>query len=416
MRAVFGSVVIQASSSAAVVAAALLVASQMGLAAQGEFGLLRSWSDALVTVVVLGLPQGLLHLAYREAVPMASLAHWVRRYVLVLFFLCAALAVFFIFWAMGHHNGSLLWGATAGIVAMSVPFAAAHSLWRSLLLRHVGAIQYAVVTAMPAWLVLIGLLPICYLGLQGQLAWPLLGAAVGGAVISGLLVQHAGRVQPAAEPAHFDWSRRTLWRVSIEIGAQNVLIALSPALALSCASWAGASLVQIGAVSLGLHVYQLFGVAAAYLAPMFYDRVARAENELTNQHLWHGLFRHATLPSALGMAAACLAALLAVRLLWPEDANSWALLLLMALAGVLSMAVRLLITLMLARGVFRPLTLQAMARLTFFVGSSVVLMRTWPATMAVPLALAFTEVLVLCWLLRLAHLTDPAEVVAADSA
>jgi hypothetical protein len=37
---------------------------RLGLAAQGEFGLLRSWSDAALTLVVLGLPQGLLHLQY----------------------------------------------------------------------------------------------------------------------------------------------------------------------------------------------------------------------------------------------------------------------------------------------------------------------------------------------------------------
>ena len=416
MSNVFGSVVIQTSSSAAVVVAALLVASQMGLAAQGEFGLLRSWSDALVTIAVLGLPQGLLHLAYREAVPVAVLGHWVRRYVLRLFVLCVLLAACIAFLAMDHRTGLSVPAMTAGIVVMSVPFAAAHTLWRSLLLRHVGAIQYAFVTAMPAWLVLIGLLPVCYLGLQGALAWSLLGAAAGAAVISGLLVQRAGRVQRAADSASFGWSRRTLWRVNIETGAQNVLIALSPALVLSGAAWAGASLAQIGAVSLGLHVYQLFGIAAAYLAPVFYDRVARAEDGLTNHQLWRGFSSHVSLSSALGMAAACAAALFVMRLLWPKDANSWALLLLMALAGILSMAVRLLITLMLARGVFRPLTLQAMARLRLFAGGTVALMQAWPATLAVPLALALTEALVLGWLLRLAHATDPTVAVAADPA
>ena len=40
------------------------------LIAQGEFGLLRSWSDVLVMLAVFGLPQGLLHLQYREGVPV----------------------------------------------------------------------------------------------------------------------------------------------------------------------------------------------------------------------------------------------------------------------------------------------------------------------------------------------------------
>jgi hypothetical protein len=406
MSPVFGSVAIQASSSAAVVAAALLVASQLGLAAQGEFGLLRSWGDALATIAVMGLPQGLLHLAYREAVPVGALRRWVGRYVLVLLILCAMLSACIAVW--GNRAGLPLPVATAAIVAMSVPFAAAHALWRSLLLRHVGPIQYAFITAMPAWLALIGLLPVCYLGAQGAIAWPLLWAAVGAATVSGSFVRRAALAQPAADPARVGWSRRTLYRVSIETGLQNVLVALSPALVLSGAAWAGASLAQIGAISLGLHVYQLFGIAAAYLAPMFYDRVARAETGLTNQQLWRRFSNHVSWSSALGMAAGSAAGLFAVRLLWPEDANSWTLLVLMALAGILSMVARLLITLMLARGVFRPLTLQAMARLTLFVGGTLALMQTWAATLAVPLALAFTEVLMLGWLLLLAHKTDPA--------
>jgi len=416
MRAVFGSVVVQASSSAAVVAAALLVASQMGLAAQGEFALLRSWSDALVTIAVLGLPQGLLHLTYRDAVPIAVLGQWVRRYVLVLFVLCATVGACVVFWAMDHRTGPALSVATAGLIAASVPFAAAHTLWRSLLLRHAGAIRYAFITAIPAWLILIGLLPVCHLGLRDALAWPLLGSAVGAAVISGVLVQRAGRNQPAAVSASLGWSRQTLWRVSIETGAQNVLIALSPAMVMSCATWAGASLAQIGAVSLGLHVYQLFGVGAAYLAPMFYDRVARTGSVMTNRQLRHRLLDLATWQSGVGIVTACAVALLVVRLLWPKDADSWALLMLMALAGILSMAVRLLITLMLARGVFRPLTFQAMARLMLSVGGSVALMQTCPAMLAVPLALALTEVVVLGWLIRLTQATDSTEPVAAGSA
>lgn len=416
MRAVLGSVAIQASSSAAVVAAALLVASQMGLAAQGEFGLLRSWGDALVTIAVLGLPQGLLHLAYREAVPVVALVSWIKRYVLVLLLFSAALAACLTTWALGHRTGGPLSTATAVVVVMSVPFAAAHALWRALLLRQVGAIPYAFVTAMPAWLILVGLLPVCYLGLQGMLAWPLLAAAVGAALVSGSLVRRAGCSHTVADHVNLGWSRRTLWRVSVETGIQSVLIAMSPALVLSSTAWAGASLAQIGAVSLGLHVYQLFGVAAAYLAPMFYDRVARGERIPSNRQLLRGILNHVTWPRAIAAAAACVATLFAVRMLWPRDADSWGLLVLMALAGIVSMAIRMLITLMLARGIFRPLTQQALARLLLLVGGTVALMGMWPATLAVPTALAATEGVVLCWLLRLVHSTDPNKTVAADPA
>ena len=77
MRPALWSVAIQAAGSAATLAAALLVSSQLGLSAQGEFGLLRSWTDALGALAVIGLPQGLLHMQYREGVSVAALRAWV---------------------------------------------------------------------------------------------------------------------------------------------------------------------------------------------------------------------------------------------------------------------------------------------------------------------------------------------------
>ena len=99
-------------------------------------------------------------------------------------------------------------------------------------------------------------------------------------------------------------------------------------------------------------------------------------------------------------AAVSVLALLLVSWVWPAGADSLAMLTWMAVAGLISMAVRLLVTLMLARGVFRPLTYQAVARLFMATGGTALLMQRWPATLAVPLTLAGTELLLLAWLLR----------------
>ena len=387
---------IQAAGSAATVGAALLVTSGLGLSAQGEFGLLRSWSDALTTAAVLGLPQSLLHLQYREGVPVTTLRAWVLRYVLVLATVLVVIAAAAVLWwpqrrALGLDDATVL------VLAAAVPLAATHLLYRSLLLRGVGAIRYAVITALPSLLVFAGLVPICLAAARVDFVWALFGAALVSAIVSGWLVWRVPRADVGGAVVA-RWSRRTLWSVGIETGGQSVLTALSPALMLSTASLLGASLLQIGAVSLGLHVYQLFGVAAAYVAPLVYDRAARADAPLAARELF-GLLRRRV--DARALAAIALATVFATGLVaryWPAAAPSAWLLLAMALAGAISMAVRLLTTLMLARGAFRPLSFQAVGRLVCACGGTALLMQVGSAGTAVPAALLATELLMLAWL------------------
>ena len=415
MRPALGSVAIQAAGSAATVGAALLVASTLGLAAQGQFGLLRSWSDALVTLAVLGLPQGLLHLQYREAVPVAALRAWVMRYVLALAAICALLAIGLLLLLPAGPLFGVLPPATVAVLAATVPLAAAHMLWRSLALREAGVLAYAAITALPALLIVAFLVPVCLAGQGAGLVWTLFASAAVSALVSGMLVARAARrsVGTDAAPA---WSRATLWSVGVETAAQSVLTAAGPALLLSTVGWLGAPLAEVGAVSLGMHVYQLFGVAAAYVAPMVYDRAARAGHTVRIDELTAWLRARVTLAHALLAVVLAAAALVMLRWLWPAGANSLALLSLMALAGVLSMGVRLLVTLMLARGAFRPLSVQALVRVLLATGTTALLMQRVPATVAVPLALVGTEALMGLWLLRSLRQGDALATSAAEPA
>jgi hypothetical protein len=407
MRPALWSVAIQASGSAATVACALLVSSRMGLAAQGEFGLLRSWNDAFVTLAVIGLPQGLLHMQYRESVSVPALRAWVERYLMCLFAFAAVFAVLAL-WVVPALNstGPFRQPAIVAVMAFAIALGAAHQLWRSLALRDVGVVAYAAITAAPAILTLIGLVPVTMTGRTDGFVWALFGAALVSAIASAALVR---RVQPSAavsKPSAMssnEWSRRKLWSVSAETGVQNVLTALSPALVLSVASSQGASLEQIGVVSLGLHVYALFGVAAAYVAPMVYDRAARSEQVLTGAQLIAWMRERTTPRMLLALAASVVLALVLIRWLWPAGADSLVMLSMMAAAGAVSMAVRLIITLLLARGAFRPLTFQALGRLVFAAGGTALLMRFLPAASAVPVVIVCTEMLLLVWLLRLMH-------------
>jgi hypothetical protein len=401
MRPALWSVAIQAAGSAATLGAALLVSSQLGLAAQGEFGLLRSWTDALGTLAVIGLPQGLLHMQYREGVSVSALRAWVMRYINVLLAVLIALLLLHSFVLPAAWTPALLQGPQMmWALLLTVVMGASHLLWRSLALRDVGLLPYAALTASPSLVVLAALVVVCAVGQRSGLVWALFGGALISSLASAWMVARVARKE-AVDARQTEWSRRSLWAVSSQTGVQNILTALSPPLVLSTAAALGASLAQIGVVSLGLHVYQVFGVAATYMAPMVYDKAARAEQPMSEQHLLTWLRERLTLRAVLAFGIAVALAMLLLRSLWPTGADSLVLVAAMASAGALAMAVRLMVTLMQARGAYRALSWHALGRLLLSVGGTAALMMVWPAVLAVPVALLVAELILLMWVWKL---------------
>jgi hypothetical protein len=398
MRPALWSVAIQAAGSAATLGAALLVSSQLGLSAQGEFGLLRSWTDALGALAVIGLPQGLLHVQYREGVSVAALRAWVMRYISVLMVVLIAVLLVHRFLLPAAWMPSLIQGTqTLWLLGMTVLLGASHLLWRALALRDVGLVPYAAMTAAPSLIVLVALTVVCALGQRSALVWALLAGAFLSSLASSWMVR---RVATRSE-AQSSWSRRTLWAVSSQTGVQNIFMALTPPLVLSTASALGASLSQVGVLSLGLHVYQIFGVAAVYIAPMVYDKAARSGEAMSEQQLLDWMRERLTLRAVLAFTLLMAVAMFFLRTLWPAGADSLVLVAAMASAGALSMAVRLMVTLMQARGAYRALSWHALGRLVLSVSGSAALMQVWPAAVAVPVALLATEVMLLAWVWKL---------------
>ncbi len=398
MRPALWSVAIQAAGSAATLGAALLVSSQLGLAAQGEFGLLRSWTDALGALAVIGLPQGLLHMQYREGVSVAALRAWVMRYIGVLLVVLIALLFVHRFLLPTAWTPSLIQSTqTLWLLGSTVLLAASHLLWRALALREVGLVPYAAMTAAPSLIVLMALAVVCALGQRSGLVWALLAGALLSSLASGWMVRRvAGRREANAQ-----WSRRTLWAVSSQTGIQNIFTALTPPLVLSTAAALGASLAHVGLLSLGLHVYQIFGVAAVYIAPMVYDKAARSGAAMSAQQLLNWMLERLTLRVVMAFTLLVAAAMFLLRSLWPAGADSLVLVAAMACAGTLSMAVRLMATLMQARGAYRALSWHALGRLVLSVSGSAALMQVWPPALAVPVALLVTEVILLVWVWKL---------------
>lgn len=408
------SVLIQAAGSAATLVTALWVASRLGLAAQGQFGLLRSWSDVLVMVAIFGLPQGLLHLQYRQGVPVSVLRHWTARYLAGL---AAAVLVVLALIAAETALASLPHREQAMVLLAAVPFAAAHQLWRALTLRSAGPVAYAAVTAAPAVLILVALVPYLLFEWHSGFEWALFAAAGMSALASGWLAKRIAK----AGGARVSWSRRTLWSVSAQTGAQSIMSSLNPAAQLSLIGLLGASLAQIGTVSLGLQLYQVFGIAAVYAAPLVYDHAARRREAPALAEMI-GLLR-ARVPRVwryllVAGIGAGLAGPWILPLVWPGLSAFAPMLSLMTLAGLLALGVRLLSTLQQARGQYLVLSLQALTRLVAGTAMTALALEFWPATLVVPSVMIVVEASLLAWLVMLMRraVTAPPEIASNDRA
>lgn len=360
----------------------------MGLAAQGEFALLRTWSDAAVALLTLGLPQGLLTLQYRSAVSAAALQGLVWRCIAAVG-LAMGLLVLVTGWL--PLRGPVPWLVLA-VLAAAQPLWVGQRLWRALALKATGVLPYALLTALPAWLILLGVLGLAALQRHDGFEFVLLLAALLSAAASAWMVRAWHGTREA-------WPRRQLWSVSLQSWLQALFAALLPAALLGSAKLLGGSLRDIGALSLGLQVYEVFAVLAAYAAPLLYDKAARLRPEASTQPLWAWVRRAGWPAAGLGLAAALVGPWL-VSAVWPGLRGTEIAVSLMALSGLMALATRLAATTLLAQGRMKELSLQAMARLGVGLALLATLQPVVGPVMALPLALAGLELLTLWRLWR----------------
>ena len=392
--AVLRSVGWQILGSAATLGTALWISWSHGLEAQGEFGLIKSWFDAATAIGALGLPHGLLHLMYRRGISAQQLLPWLRRILTVAAILCLPTAI-----------GAAAFGQqTPALIFASLPFAIAHLLARSWLLRERGEEIFGVITAMPALVLLATVL------LGGRhYAWLLLGTAVIAGTTSLTLVAHTVRQPRAATgvktsnapkilpppdlalvekppDASTTSLHRELWSSSLQIWMQAALGSALPAGLLSVVAQSDQAQRALGEASLGLHVYQVFAVLAGYVAPLLFHRIANhktstrldalALSTRSRQALW---FLSATL-----LLSMLVGLFLQPNALWPAIG-------LMSLAGVAAVAARLHSTVLLARSEYFELSLQAAWRLLLALLAAVLALKLMPALVAVSAALLLTE-------------------------
>jgi hypothetical protein len=362
----------QASGSIATLAAALWVSWRFGLAAQGEFGLARSWFDAAAALACFGVPQGVLHVLYRlGAAPGPVRALLLRGWVAL--FVAAALAA------------GLLWGhglALAALVVATAPVGAAHLCARSFVLAQRGVVAYGAATALPALLVLAAVVMAGLLAVAPDFGAWLAAAIVAAAAISVSFAWRAATVV-ASSPAGAI-PLRALRDVSLQSWLQAALAALLGAALLGAIAALGQRGEALGMASLGLHVYQACVVLAGYVTPLLFDRWARERAPEASAWL-----TRARRPMAVATALA--AAALAVAL-WAPALAPWLVpAALMGLAGLAAMAARLVGTVLLARGAYVELTVQALCRLLVALGVLVAALPWFGAASALAIALLVIE-------------------------
>lgn len=377
-------VAVQAVGSAAGFLVVVLVSHRFGIEAQGRFGLLKSWADAIGVALMFGLPQALLHLSYHGHAPLARLRGFAQAYAgkLLLAALPLAALAGFSPWP---------WLAWAVLAAPGFVF---HGLLRSLLLRASGPLVYAWVTVSPALLLLVAMAGLAALG-AAAFGPALLASAAGCALVAAGVARRAGIVGERSTPL------AGVRSVNRHAFVQNASAAAQTALLLSLVAWLAATPTAVGETSFALVFAQLFALAAAFTAPLVYDAVARIAAAGAGNG--DAARAHAALRSALrrlrfvlpALAVLAVAAVPAVVTLVFAASYAGATLAcqVMAVAGTLMLANRLAATVLQAQGAFAELTWQAVARLVLSLLLTALLCASvrLPAALAVGAALLMSE-------------------------
>lgn len=366
------SVIWQGLGSAATLAAVAWVTHRLGLAAQAEFGLTKSWFDAAMVLAALGLPQGVLHLMYRLGVPARQVAHRVLPWL-------AGMA------AGATGVGAVLIWTGHGVMAallLALPWGVAHMLARSLLLARRGAVVFGFFTALPALSLLSALLVSDVLGARPGFQW-VIGFSVLISGVAGWAVAWyaAGR---GSQSEFVAWPGKVLRDVCIQAYWQSAFAALMGASLLSTLAWVHRSPVQLGEASLSLYAYQAFGTLIGYMAPLLYDRFARQASPALRS--WpRGARTAMQLMALLGVLG------VVASLFWPGVARWLLPLALTCMAGVCALGARVLGVILLARGDYVELSRQAVGRLVLAVAAVAVAALWLESASALALALVVVE-------------------------
>lgn len=368
------SMALQALGAVSALGVAYLISLRLGLPAQGHFGLLKGWSDVLVTVLLFGLPQSLLHYSYSNEISLGRLRGFARRYCMILFAVAvvaaAALAAF-------DHEPT-------GWVVLAVPGLVFHGLLRALLLRSGGVIAYALVTVIPS--VSLAVFVAVLVGLRlDRWEWGIVASSV----LSVLFVVRMAASLGLEKPVNSGPMSKGMWRSNLHSFVFNVSAAAQPAMLLTIVSALSTSATDVGELSFALYFLQVFAMFAGFAAPTLYDRYARsATMAVTWVQDGPAMLRLAVI-GVVGLFGVLFALPRILSLVFPGNyLVALDACLIMTVAGAALLVNRLLATLLQVRGRFGEMGYQAITRIALSAAGTIGLSSTSIAGPAVSATIA----------------------------
>lgn len=259
--------VVQALGAAATFATGLVIAWQLGPAAQGLYGQIRTTADLLLALALFGLPMSVVNAVHRQRVSPARLARacaWYGGGLLAVWVVAAMLVPATPGWISGP------WALIA--LGLTVCGWLVHGLWRVLVLVLGDSLRFALASAAPAMTLLAAVLVALMLGSQ-RFEWSLAASGACSVLFVAWQLRKLRR-RPA-------WGKGGPVSLSALVGggalaaAPTVALTLQPWLTLVLLERAGAAVEEIGWFVLACLFQQAFALPASFVAPLLLERVSR---------------------------------------------------------------------------------------------------------------------------------------------
>lgn len=244
-------IAIQAIGTCAAFLSSLVITREMGLNAQGEYSLIKSWTDAISVIFLYGLPQSFLDMSFQKEKSEYSLYKLAQRYMFIL------MVIGIIVGGLGYGYKYIFW------ISIAIPLIVFHGLVRSLLLRTGGEIEYALVTVIPA----ISLFSLIIIDFQSK-NFPIYIFL--SALFSAFWAWRYAESQKWQSGKLIMFKDVALNSISLHAFLLNIFPALQAAVFLTIAAMITVDKKEVGELSLVLIMLQLVAVAASFAAPVIY--------------------------------------------------------------------------------------------------------------------------------------------------
>jgi O-antigen/teichoic acid export membrane protein len=263
-RALGINVAIQSLGAALSFLLAFGIAFLWGTTAQGQFALIKSWVEFGSLIALAGLPQGFVFAINRLGASAAALSRFSVRYCALSFPLALVGATFSIW--LGYAPETNV-ASSAGILALALVAYTYHGLVRSILLTRNDGFAFSLFSIGPA--LLLALSVATMIGHSPDFYWVFMISSLGvmtASILAGKWIGFARDRDISSE----EW--RAIARQSVHSFAVSVLGSAQIVVLYATMRLLGASLSDVGLMSVALLVVSAVNVLCTMVSPVLYNR------------------------------------------------------------------------------------------------------------------------------------------------